>query len=97
MMIERKNALKIANELGYGYLIVIISTDQLEEEKKKDNDIQKYEPRYATGEEFIYHLLNDSEYIPIPAHLEKKDIFIKTIIELSQIYEIDTDMLLKRA
>ena len=65
---------------------------ELEEEINNDKDFENYKPRYETGNDFIENFLNKVEYVPIPVRIKDKQIFIDMAIELSQTYEIDTDI-----
>lgn len=68
------------------------TAQELEEEMKNDKDLENYKPRYETGNDFIENFIKKAEYIPIPARMENKQVFIDMAIELSQTYEIDTDI-----
>ena len=68
------------------------TAQELEEEMKKDKNLENYKPRFETGNDFIENFINKTEYVPIPARIENKQLFINAVIELSQTYEIDADI-----
>lgn len=68
------------------------TAQELEEKMNNDKDFESYKPRYETGNDFIENFINKVEYVPIPARIKDKQIFIDMAIELSQTYEIDTDI-----
>lgn len=69
-----------------------LTAQELEEEMENDKDFENYKPRYETGNDFIENFIKKAEYVPIPARIENKQVFIDMAIELSQTYEIDTDI-----
>lgn len=68
------------------------TAQELEEEMNNDKDFENYKPRFETGNDFIENFIKKSEYVPIPARIENKQLFIDVAIELSQTYEIDMDI-----
>lgn len=75
----------IISSMRYQNPIEEILNDKSEKDCLIDN-------KYQTGDDFIRHIEEESEWVLIPERLKRKDLFIHLAKTLSKTYEIDTDI-----
>lgn len=69
-----------------------ISIEELGDALQSNKDFVSLTAEQESGYDFINHLLNESNYLPVSARIEQKEVFTNKIITFSTEYELDADV-----